>query len=150
MIMFNNIKDRIIWVAAMLEGEGSFWIEENGTGTKISIQMIDSDTIERVKNFTGSTGSIGIRIQNGKDTFYLHICGNLAIQWMMTIYPLMSIRRKQKIRDILVRWKTHEDVTDVERCAKGLETKRVKQFAAMWGISIEEAKQKIESLKTIH
>jgi len=45
-----------------------------------------------------------------KPEYYLKIYQSEAIQWMMTIYSLMGDRRKSKIKEIILIWKSHKPV----------------------------------------
>jgi hypothetical protein len=42
-----------------------------------------------------------------KETWFAHLSGNKAAAWMMTIYPLMGLRRQEKIKELLTRWRTY-------------------------------------------
>jgi len=99
----------IAWVAGLLEGEGCFSIGNKkylNSGV-IAIASTDYDTVFRFKSITKTSN----QIQTKKSTKYWKTCykvtisGNRAIQWMMTIYPLMGIRRKVVIKHLLDRWK---------------------------------------------
>ncbi len=72
----------------------------------------DSDIVERVRNLVDRSKSIIIstdeRKESYKDSYRITLNGSRAIEWMMTIYPLMSIRRKAKIRECLNVWKHHK------------------------------------------
>src|SRR4051812_3654464 len=99
----------IAWLAGLLEGEGSFSILENGTAPQIKLAMNDSDIVQRAKFLTNHPGPVNTALlKSGNTSYIINICGNLAIQWMMTIYTLMGIRRKAKIREILLNWRGYE------------------------------------------
>jgi hypothetical protein len=97
-------------VAGILEGEGSFGLTNNGRSPAMWLGMSDSDVIERVRAIVDRSMSIKIshdkRKEGYKDSFRIFLNGDRAIGWMMTIYPLMSIRRKSKIRECLEAWKS--------------------------------------------
>lgn len=102
-----SIKD-IAWVAGLLEGEGCFYIQENTP--VIVIDMTDLDIVEKWKSISKGEQKIHTRVyppekQPRKPAYSFQIRGTLAIQWIMTIYPLMGLRRKAKIREILHHWK---------------------------------------------
>lgn len=109
-----SIKD-IAWLAGILEGEASFGLTNNKKNPCIWIGMSDSDVIEKVKNLIDPSKSIHVhedkRKEGYKSIFKLTFNGTRAVSWMMTIYPLMSIRRKAKIREVLHTWINHEAVT---------------------------------------
>jgi len=105
-----TVKD-IAWVAGLLEGEGCFHLNR-GRAPTIGIGMTDLDTIERFKFVTKGAQKIhkvektnSAIAQLRKPAYSFQIGGSLAIEWMMTMYPLMGLRRKAKIREILHGWK---------------------------------------------
>src|SRR5204863_8589609 len=51
---------------------------------------------------------------NWKTSYRLKINGNLAIQWMMTLYCLMGVRRKLKIREHINKWKSSDIEYQIE------------------------------------
>lgn len=98
----------ITWVAGILEGEGYFGFRNSPT---IRLSMTDKDTVEKIKNLMARNRIVykfrspSENPKHGqKYTFSIH--GTTAIQWMMTIYSLMSIRRKAKIREIINSWRS--------------------------------------------
>lgn len=140
---------QIDWLAGIIDGEGCFSSGYNNRGNffvQIQIQMTDLDIIEKFKLITKATASINITPsgENRKPSYRIQVQGDLAIQWMMTIYSLMGIRRKQKIRDILTAWKAYDGHKNVEIAA----TTKIRQFAKMWNIDEDEARKRIELLKS--
>jgi hypothetical protein len=100
--------NQIYWLSAFLDGEGYFTFN---TTPVITISQTDLDLVIRVKEITKASSSIGTSERskfnsNHKDAYILTISGMTAIQWMMTIYSLMSVRRKAEIRNVIERWKT--------------------------------------------
>lgn len=99
----------VYYIAGLLEGEGCFGIYNNCPS--ITICMTDKDTIELAKNIIdikdNNTIKYTVRELPRKPMYSLNVSGNVAIQWMMTLYSLMSSRRKSKIREILNAWKNH-------------------------------------------
>jgi len=96
------------WVAGLLEGEGTF--QFTGTPT-ISINSTDLDTIRRLRSIVGCKNEISISNpkkrpgrHNHSILYRLSFGSSLAVQWMMTIYSLMSIRRKEQIQAQLRIW----------------------------------------------
>lgn len=96
----------IYFVAYLLEGEGCFIV--NGKIPSIRLKMNDIDIVEKYHLITKSTSKIFCEQRElpSKPAYLSCIYGDLAIQWMMTIYPLMGLRRKAKIREILHFWKS--------------------------------------------
>lgn len=99
----------IAWVAALLEGEGSFCL--NKTTPTIQFGSSDLDILLRLKRFICPKGKITTQAGGyqgrTKDFYLISSYASLAVQWMMTIFPLMGIRRQEKIQKILVYWKQH-------------------------------------------
>ena len=92
------------WLAGFLEGEGHFAYD---CSPGIRLGSTDKDIVERTSYLLGGNhirGPYQYRI-NKKPVYYTEIWALRAICWMMTIYPLMGIRRKQRIKEIIERWK---------------------------------------------
>lgn len=106
----------IAWLAAMLEGEGSFYtytkknLRRPLTYPELSFQSVDYDIVVRVASLLKSNISRVVPYNTSKQKSYkVRACSTKAVQWMMTIYPLMGIRRKTKIREILDTWRLSID-----------------------------------------
>lgn len=96
----------IAWLAGILEGEGSF--VSHGDSPKILVSMVDRDIINRVARlFKINPLEIKPRKSNPEhQTQWLAaIHGDIAAQWMMTIYSFMGGRRQTKIKELLDSWK---------------------------------------------
>lgn len=105
----------IHWLAGLLEGEGCFALEKNnGSNSKshnprITVAMTDKDVIDRAASILHT--KVILRHRPGptgkwKDTYWARIGGNGAIQRMMTLYPLMGVRKQGRIRKAIAHWKT--------------------------------------------
>lgn len=95
----------IYYVAALLDGEGSF--QYGGTPT-IHISSTDEDILGRLLTYMKVIKFISKNkkaLPGHKQCYHVSICGKVAAQWMMTIYPLMCKRRKAKIKEVLTEWK---------------------------------------------
>ena len=91
----------IAWLAGILEGEGCF----SNFGTPIiQINMTDKDTIEKIGHLFGRGLQNNINAGGYKPQYRVVISGTPAVEWMLTIYSLMSIRRKEKIREVVNKW----------------------------------------------
>jgi len=96
--------NQIHYVAGLLEGEGCFTYENTPI---IILNMVDMDTVNKVRNII-SPKSIIYKEDKGIDRkfqYRIRSHASQAIGWMMTLYPLMSIRRKEEIRKAISRWK---------------------------------------------
>lgn len=100
-----KIRDQIIWLAGLIEGEGCFtYTLQNGP--RVSIKMVDEDTIIKISAiWKAPYHKINKQKSTWQDSYMISIYGSKAIQWMLSIYSLMSIRRKNKIRSIVQQWK---------------------------------------------
>jgi hypothetical protein len=110
--MNRQFKD-ICWLAGLLEGEGCFLLT-NTRQPAIQLSMSDLDVVERAKSICGVDNKINpldihrndrYKIKGNRTIYRLVICSTNAVQWMMTIYSLMSDRRKDKIKKILTEWR---------------------------------------------
>jgi hypothetical protein len=102
---------QIYYIAGIWEGEGSF-TKNNGTH-KISLAMTDEDIVRRVRDAM----QIDCRIYHyntagKKDIYSFQLLGSRAIQWMMTLYSLMGVRRREQIRNLLLGWKLKKRSSD--------------------------------------
>ncbi len=139
--------NQIHWVAAILEGEGYFGIGNNSP--RIQLAMTDLDVVEKAKNLLDNTKIISshsaIECKDGsirKTRYSLTLTGNIAIQWMMTIYSLMGLRRKTKIREILFYWKKRDSKKELFA-----QDKMIKVLMEVKKLSREEAeKQLLENI----
>lgn len=97
----------IYWLAGLLEGEGCFTYDKNTSKTQIQLSMMDSDTVLKAAKIMNNR-NVHTYFRDGvKDVYRFNVYANLAIQWMMTLYPLMGERRRKKIEEILSRWKNY-------------------------------------------
>ena len=102
----------ITWLAGLLEGEGCFrWLRSrhgNGKGTPtIVLAMSDEDVVKRVADLWARpvNGPYGPYRPGNLKTYKAIVFGNQAIQWMMTLYVLMGTRRRNKIQEVVQKWK---------------------------------------------
>ena len=113
-----NFKD-IYWLSGLLEGEGCFAITvhkkkstikyKSGVRYSITPRVIMSSTdLDIVKRAASILGATNLSTQKRLATKNYHtasIYGVNAIGWMMTLYPMMGIRRKAKIKSIINSWR---------------------------------------------
>jgi len=103
--------DQIHWLAGLLEGEGFFGYNYSRVAPRIQLCMKDRDVVVKTRDLMCKKAKIGIHESkkvNHNDTFYFGILGKDAVQWMLTLYPLMSERRKFQIKQALLKWKDKE------------------------------------------
>jgi hypothetical protein len=110
----------IYWLAGILEGEGCFLYD---TSARIQLKMTDEDVIVKSRDLMSPNSKIRIGIQkntNHKTSYSFCIQGNLAIQWLMTLYSLMGRRRKERFREIFINWHNQQRRDKgVDVCLKG-------------------------------
>jgi hypothetical protein len=99
-----NIKNNdLCWLAGILEGEGCF---SYSCSPGIKIGSTDKDIVDRVAKYFNRKSRGGYKYKvNKKPVYYTEIWGIAAIEWMKRLYPLMGIRRKQKIKENIIRFK---------------------------------------------
>jgi hypothetical protein len=93
----------IYWIAGILEGEGCF---NYYNAPRIFLKMTDKDTVERARNITGADAVVREQDRIGlKRSYILAINSHYAVGWMMTLYSIMSARRKEQIKQVLSEWR---------------------------------------------
>ena len=98
------------WLAGLLEGEGTFFLNRNIVGGKlylyplVAVAMIDRDVIWRAAELFGTKCLDGAKCKSGKPYFRAVATGKRAIGIMRAIRPLMGERRGTKIDSLLVDW----------------------------------------------
>src|SRR5574342_1288455 len=101
-----RIRDKIIWFAGYCEGEGCFNFYRHSV--RIHISSTDKDSLKKCKEFFGGNIYNVNRTKfkpTWKDQYQLVIHGEKAISLMLSIYSLMSQRRKIKIKEVVNKWK---------------------------------------------
>ena len=107
-------RDDVLWFAGYLEGEGSFILDKARPGIltsrqpRISVSTTDFDIARKVAAILDSTVSKPYvpKKVNHSQFYKVELTGSRSIGWMMTIYLLMGIRRKKKIRECISVWKS--------------------------------------------
>jgi len=94
------------WTAGFLEGEGSFG--RGGSGLTMQASQVQKEPLEKLHRLFG--GDLHLqkdKRHNHSDCWYWTLSSRAAAATMMTLYTLMSIRRKQQIEQRLSSWKRH-------------------------------------------
>jgi hypothetical protein len=95
-----DMKD-IYWTAGFIEGEGSFCKSQYPSGIRVQAGQKQRDPLDRLYKLYGGY------IYKNKQGFYdWRVTGRRAIALMMTIYSVMSPRRKEQIEGVIAFWKT--------------------------------------------
>lgn len=100
-----TVKD-IAWAAGFLEGEGSFSIHglhrKSIAGIATEATQKQKEPLDKLQKLFGGTI---FKIQHGK--FWRWNKGGAEL--MMTIYPIMSQERQEKIKKCLLAWHTTDN-----------------------------------------
>lgn len=92
-----------------MEGEGCFGWNEGNNSPSIICGQLDPEPLLRLQAIIGGNiyqRKVGARaLPNAKPIQVLQLNGVPAISVMMTLYSLMSSRRKARIEEILAKWK---------------------------------------------
>lgn len=103
-----EVKD-LHWASGFMEGEGCFSHNRPGEPVVTACQASDPETLLRLHKLFGGTVYKRKPQHFGKLTrqeIYEWRChGVHAVGAMMTLYSLMSLRRKARIRELLAAWK---------------------------------------------
>lgn len=95
------------YVAGIIDGEGYIRRPSCGRTIEIKVKMTDLDVLERCKRITG-VGSISgpyVPSNGNKPQWTWAIGARDSAALAMTIYPLMSDRRQERIREALLEWR---------------------------------------------
>lgn len=115
--------EHIYWAAGFLEGEGSFGFKPKVSAPKVQAVQVQQEPLRRLRQFFG--GPALKRYRRSKDETHQPIWlwtlnGKSAIGLMMTLYPLMSPRRKRQIRAVLMTWRARPSAPRYRRaCPRG-------------------------------
>ena len=88
---------RLVWLAGLLEGEGTFSVNATPPHAYpfISVQMCDEDVVTRVAQILGAVGIQRREPENvnWSVTYVAKISGHSAANWMRRLRPYMGLRR---------------------------------------------------------
>ncbi|MDE1840213.1 MAG: hypothetical protein KGH87_09890, partial [Thaumarchaeota archaeon] len=94
-----TVKD-LYWAAGFIEGEGTFGFTHS---PRVSVGQVQREPLERLQRMFGGS----IRLDGRKHPINVWgVYGSRAAGLMMTLYPLMSTRRKGRIFEVLTVWRT--------------------------------------------
>lgn len=128
-----EIRD-IAWLAGLLEGEGCFSTATSKSPI-IQLAMCDRDVVEHAARLFGAKRRPKSHDHPGrwKPQWVTAVYGNRAAGWMMTLYPLLARRRRQKIRAILAVWRTYvAHQKEREFCKRGHRLAAENVLRAQW------------------
>lgn len=98
--MIHGNRDDLLWLAGLLEGEGSF-DAHRGKYPRIRLAMTDRDIVGRAASLMGAEFRLSLHPAPAKATWHTEISGERAAEIMREILPFMGARRSQRIADVL-------------------------------------------------
>lgn len=99
-ISINGTHDDLVWLAGILEGEGTFDLHR-GRYPRIRVGMTDRDVVGRVATLMRSRIRMSISTVGYKASYHAEISGDRAAAIMWDLIPYMGARRTSKIADVL-------------------------------------------------
>lgn len=125
----------LLWLAGLLEGEGSFMPgpPSKPNSPRVQVQMADRDVIERAAATLGTTQLCTYQAhEDWKAIYSTCVRGKRAIAIMQQLYPLMGMRRRAQIERAIMSYHpmwhepkshvglTHEQILEIyKRAATG-------------------------------
>ena len=102
--------NNIGYFAGILDGEGSFFMEQNQKNYKtptIACEMTDKDVILSLKKYfkVGHVNEFPPRQKHYKTSYRWRVRGGLAIEILKKINKYFSIRRKEKAKFLIKEFK---------------------------------------------
>ena len=156
MEQYHTIKD-IAWTAGLLEGEGSFFTKTNSSIPIVICEMTDLDVLERLESIWG--GKIYVmtkRQEHWKQSWRWQISNIYAVALMEFIKPDMSVRRQEKITQVVGTWAEYLQAKEEKylRASKAAvtyisdPTKSLRQVAKEYDVSYETVRQWVAKMNT--
>ena len=110
--MIHGDHDDLLWLAGLLEGEGSF-DAHRGKYPRIRLAMTDRDVVGRAASVMDAKIRLSLHPAPNKATWHTEISGGRAAEIMRQILPYMGARRSGKIAEILgvVAFRKKDDLT---------------------------------------
>lgn len=98
--MIHGDQDDILWLAGLLEGEGTF-DAHRGKYPRIRLAMTDRDVVGHAATLMDTKLRLSLHPAPVKATWHSEISGSRAAEIMREILPHMGARRSAKIAEIL-------------------------------------------------
>lgn len=98
--MIHGDRDDLLWLAGLLEGEGSF-DAHRGKYPRIRLAMTDRDIVGRAASLMDSKIRLALHPAPASATWHTEISGVRAAAIMRDILPHMGTRRSGRIADVL-------------------------------------------------
>lgn len=114
--MLLTFREKVIWLAAYLEGDGCFASSFYNKPYKyvrlqIKVDATDKDVLENMAEILGSivtNGNLNGSRLGKKPIYNVTVSGAHAISWMMMLYQFMGSRRKLQIKKAINLWRNTE------------------------------------------
>lgn len=137
-------EQEILWLAGLLEGEGSFrWLSKTPKRKQILAQiylkMTDEDVVRHAANIMGvSYHPVKMTNPTWKPAFYCQVFGQSATAIMRQILPFMGQRRSAKIEECLDEYARRRTKSEAQT-QKWAKRKRCKSTGSLFAIEKEIA-----------
>jgi hypothetical protein len=93
------------WAAGFIDGEGCFYVCKRTGVMRVTVAQNDRWPLDKLTTLFG--GAITpAKTPKGKPSWQWHLVGSRGAGLIMTLYPLMSPRRQEKIKDCIRTWKS--------------------------------------------
>lgn len=98
----------LAWTAGFLEGEGCFRHRiSSGTTACVSANQVQKEPLTRIQSvFGGHVNPRPSRNPRHRDQWVWTLTGVRAVGLMMTLYPMLSPRRQERVREALTAWRS--------------------------------------------
>lgn len=98
--MIHGNRDDIIWLAGLLEGEGTF-DAHRGKYPRVRLAMTDRDVVGRAASLMDTKIRLSLHKAPAQPTWHAEISGQRAAEIMCEILPFMGTRRSGRIASVL-------------------------------------------------
>lgn len=93
-------RDDLIWLAGLLEGEGTF-DAQRGKYPRVRVGMVDRDVVGRAATLMGTRVRLSLKKAPNRPMWHADIQGPKAADLMEALLPYMGARRSATIAAIL-------------------------------------------------
>lgn len=93
-------REDAIWLAGLLEGEGSFDLHK-GRYARVRVGMTDRDVVGRAADLLGANVRLSLKPRGHKPMWHAEVSGTKAVGAMNAVLPFMGSRRSDKIAQVL-------------------------------------------------
>lgn len=93
-------REDVLWLAGLLEGEGTFDLHR-GKYPRVRVAMTDRDVVGRAATLLGANVRLSMKPAPYKATWHAEVSGEKAAEVMLAVLPFMGSRRSGKIAEVL-------------------------------------------------